>query len=1106
MDHSVMHPHPHHPHQHQQQQQQQQQPHQSAQSQHHARPSWRLSRTPSPSADNTSHSHSHHHHTFYQLQQPHSAPGQDRLKKDMDQFHLHPQQQEQQQQLQHHQHRHHGDHLEDHSKEPYHGHQSRFSSNSGPPYHHHSQPFASSSNTVPSQSNHYEPKPIGSQNATSSTPNTGSSTSARYPHHQDIHHASDSQQSMHAADTLLMLSAAAFMDSAAVDSARQQSDRSDSRDIDSDSKDMVTGEPARTDPRVSPASSPSTSAADAPYHHQQNLQYSQQHHQPQHHHQHQHQYHQHHQQQQHHQHNYQYYTHSQPNSHSHASSPYQRHTPPFQTKPPLMPSMSADRGDRPAPSQGKSSNCQPAISSPSSSMSGSSFANESSKKEVVNEVEDEDEEEDEVMSEGVVNVNSKLTPFPLSLQPKSAPISQSYFPTTTSYSAAHHHHHVPPPISTTMPRSDHQPGSPLKTPTTPRGRASKQGKGSASARPKTSRPAKKSQSDSVIGHGKNGFAAAASSPFLFSPFCSPTSASALSPLSFHAQLQMLTHNFVSIQPHSSPTNRFRRTPSVLATSTTSTPPFSPPVSPGVDLARDASMVPASSASAPGSANSSPTKQHGSQGLTSHARASGVQRPHFKPRWHTQPYMMFLALRAMPERTAARQELIMAAVELDKKFSAEKGLPRVFTGKTPMNSASACLTNNGDKYFIPFKPEGSRSTHFRLAYRPGDFATALNEYNNWMEKLVSQDWPLSFGVPREDVKLPPHLPHHHHQQEQHLNEQTLMPMDMQHGQETTDPELTAQRSPTGAKRRFRLELDFEDKEKEGMLKKAKAEENEGDHPPPAIQQQEQQQEDLRFFDKLEKMGIHSAPSTPCTTVPPVLYTNEEPVFETTKHNSRIGYRLGDQELYRIPSSLHEIVRVGRSLLPNAGNGLFAKVDLPASTPLGFYFGVPMTENEFDSLKDGVGLASQYSIMYRRTVLDATDEAGMPYTDPNGQLYCPFHFMNEDSNGNVSFITGSVVNQVICTTNRPIKADEELLVFFGKETDRHWPLQQQTTAPMPTPTESDTLSPGAGAGVGMSMVMGRSGSKSRTSSPTRGSKEDSAVRPRRETVYKPVRYTR
>lgn len=48
-------------------------------------------------------------------------------------------------------------------------------------------------------------------------------------------------------------------------------------------------------------------------------------------------------------------------------------------------------------------------------------------------------------------------------------------------------------------------------------------------------------------------------------------------------------------------------------------------------------------------------------------------------------MMFLALRAMPNRTAARQELISAAVALDRKFSAEKGLPKVFTGKVNKNT-------------------------------------------------------------------------------------------------------------------------------------------------------------------------------------------------------------------------------------------------------------------------------------------------------------------------------------------------------------------------------------------------------------------------------------
>src|SRR5690242_16071608 len=67
----------------------------------------------------------------------------------------------------------------------------------------------------------------------------------------------------------------------------------------------------------------------------------------------------------------------------------------------------------------------------------------------------------------------------------------------------------------------------------------------------------------------------------------------------------------------------------------------------------------------------------------------------------------------------------------------------------MNSASACLTNNGDKYFIPFKPEGSRSTHFRLAYQPCDFDTAVGDYYGWMEELIRHDWPLCFGVSKNN---------------------------------------------------------------------------------------------------------------------------------------------------------------------------------------------------------------------------------------------------------------------------------------------------------------------------------------------------------------------
>ncbi|OLY85085.1 hypothetical protein AYI68_g735 [Smittium mucronatum] len=138
---------------------------------------------------------------------------------------------------------------------------------------------------------------------------------------------------------------------------------------------------------------------------------------------------------------------------------------------------------------------------------------------------------------------------------------------------------------------------------------------------------------------------------------------------------------------------------------------------------------------------------------------------------------------------------------------------------------------------------------------------------------------------------------------------------------------------------------------------------------------------------------------------------------------------------IPKKLSDIVEVRRSGVPSSGDGLFATRFLPKGIPLGFYFGVPMTEDEFDSLKDRVGNASQYSIMYLKTILDATDENGNPYRDPNGPIFCPFHFMNEDRNNyNMIFEEGSIVNQVICITVKDILPGEELFVNYGLEIDR------------------------------------------------------------------------
>ncbi|KAF9280731.1 hypothetical protein BGZ88_012018 [Linnemannia elongata] len=504
--------------------------------------------------------------------------------------------------------------------------------------------------------------------------------------------------------------------------------------------------------------------------------------------------------------------------------------------------------------------------------------------------------------------------------------------------------------------------------------------------------------------------------------------------------------------------------------------------------------------------------------SAYTRHTAPKRSNVKPRWHTQPYMMFLALRAMPNRTAARQELISAAVALDRKFSAEKGLPKVFTGKTPMNSASACLTNNGDKYFIPFKPEGSRSTHFRLAYQPGDFDTAVKEYDNWMEKLIKHDWPLCFGVPKEGAVPIDVL---------ELQERARLAA-LEHNApgmitaadpsaSTTEPttgQLEAVEIPSidgssaGSRKRSPEPPNQDATEDSRNVKKIKSELDSAvvsdTTMESAVQGADQgQDQDSKVADKLEQLELRATPSLPLT---PASATGQEsettpstPTSAAVKATSAGGpssksdsqrvdeYRLEDLDLSSVPTSLMDVVRVDVSTIPNSGNGLFAKIDLPASTPLGFYFGVPMTENEFDSLKDGVGVASHYSIMYRRTVLDATDEKGMPYSDPNGRLYCPFHFMNEDPSGNISFITGSVVNQVICTTNRDVKAGEELFVFYGKEVDRFWAQGQD----------------GSGS-EGGDAKKGRAGSRSRAASPIR--REEHGDRPRRNNIYKPARYTR
>ncbi|KAJ1958422.1 hypothetical protein IWQ62_004902 [Dispira parvispora] len=497
----------------------------------------------------------------------------------------------------------------------------------------------------------------------------------------------------------------------------------------------------------------------------------------------------------------------------------------------------------------------------------------------------------------------------------------------------------------------------------------------------------------------------------------------------------------------------------------------------------------------------------------------------KPRWHTQMYIMFLALRQMPGHEASRSEIIHAAVELDKKISEERGLPRVFTGKTPMNSASACLTNNGDKYFIPFKPPGARSMHFRLSYTPSDFKEAVKEYDRWNDILIQKDWPICFGQPENietnadntaatvpgdtveptaepTLELPSGDPKP--QSTPQTNGARSTPTGLTHDSvaDGTQPEINTESSAlTTAEPQAQISDPV--KSAESAPKEENTNEPLGTTPPPNVDSVSTGDDCPTVMDvdndcpTEPEIAKNGAPKNPAelkgdqtvtssvADVPPTnegdvqsctvpvtsksdVNTNPSPlqptakVIPTTSTTDATTKESTDPIMpvsepdpspavipptpkvpptaqnSDIPKSWRDVVEVKPSTIPNAGQGLFAIRDLPAYVPLGFYFGVPMTEDEFDSLKDHVGLASHYSIMYRRTVLDATDSNGQPFTDPDGLLFCPFHFMNEKiGKGNVAFLEGYIVNQVICMTTRKVKAGEELFVYYGSEVDReHW----------------------------------------------------------------------
>ena len=238
----------------------------------------------------------------------------------------------------------------------------------------------------------------------------------------------------------------------------------------------------------------------------------------------------------------------------------------------------------------------------------------------------------------------------------------------------------------------------------------------------------------------------------------------------------------------------------------------------------------------------------------------------------------------------------------------------------MNSASAILTNNSFRYFVPLKPEGSKSMHFKLSFKPDNFQSAFKDYNEWEERLSRHDWPICFSEKKTNL---------------------------------TDLDIV--------NTSFRTEFD-------------------------------------EFMEKRKKARLG--------TTEKIVIINESPM---------------DKE--KTPRSWRDIVSLGQP-------GLFAIRTLPNNIPLGFYFGVPLPEDEFDAMKDGVGEATKYAYLYNETtVIDPTDINGQLYTLLDGPV-CPFHFVTETDvleKANVVFYQGKALNQIVCWTRKMIHVGEQLYVY-------------------------------------------------------------------------------
>jgi len=333
----------------------------------------------------------------------------------------------------------------------------------------------------------------------------------------------------------------------------------------------------------------------------------------------------------------------------------------------------------------------------------------------------------------------------------------------------------------------------------------------------------------------------------------------------------------------------------------------------------------------------------------------------RPRWYNAPYLVLLALREARE-PLTRYELIRRALDLDEKISKERGLPPCFDegGET---QCGVVLRDNKDGYFHSYKPPGAKSYIYTLAYEPSSFENARLKYEEWTRRLVKYDWPIMFGSGEAwyDEVDP-----------EKKTEPT--PVDTEATAKVSPPvdDRTTQEALMVMQETIELQASDDDSDFEEGERKTKSRRLiEGGETIQTPQKTRATGDPFSPVHVMERIYVYR-PDGVCTrfkrkrfgrpskTETPM--ETEQEFTEAAKDATATETNEPEQPAPKddIPTSWQDILRVDTSSIPNAGRGVFSTRRLPKYTILGFYFGVPMTEDEFDERKDHVGVANQYSV--------------------------------------------------------------------------------------------------------------------------------------------------